>query len=144
VTSHEAETDADAVRTANESTVRRILELISAGSYDDVLGHIHDDLVFELPYGPDFLPDTFDKKTYGEMQTGTFKMFTQFKIEPHVFHRMLDPDALVVEYRSDAIVERTGKPYRNRYIGVFQFRDGKVIAWREFHNPEVATAALMG
>ena len=31
--------------------------------------------------------------------------------------------------------------YLNRYIGVLRFRDGKICAWREFHNPE-ATRVL--
>jgi ketosteroid isomerase-like protein len=42
------------------------------------------------------------------------------------------------------VVAASGKPYRNRSIGVLRFRDGKVLAWREYHNPEVATQALSG
>ena len=57
-------------------------------------------------------------------------------------HELADPDALVVEYQSDGLVRSTGKPYRNRYIGVFRFRDGRICAWREFHNPEITAIAM--
>ena len=43
-------------------------------------------------------------------------------------HDCLDPDELIAEYRSDAVVARNGNAYRNRYIGVFRFRDGKICA----------------
>jgi ketosteroid isomerase-like protein len=39
-------------------------------------------------------------------------------------------------------VRATGKPYRNRYIGVFRFRGGRICAWREFHNPEITAIAM--
>ena len=32
--------------------------------------------------------------------------------------------------------KRNGNAYRNRYIGVVRFRDGKISHWREFHNPQ--------
>jgi ketosteroid isomerase-like protein len=34
------------------------------------------------------------------------------------------------------VVARNGKTYRNRYVGIFRFRDGKICAWREYHNPD--------
>ena len=43
--------------------------------------------------------------------------------------------ALIAEYHSDAIVARNGNEYRNRYIAVLRFRDGKISHWREFHDP---------
>jgi ketosteroid isomerase-like protein len=75
------------------------------------------------------------------MQLMTFKLFSSFALELVEVHECLDPDELIAEYRSDAVVERNGNEYRNRYIGVFRFRDGKISHWREFHNPE-ATKVL--
>ena len=136
MTSHEAE--------GNEATIRQIMELISAGRADDMLDLLDDEFLFELPYGPEGMPPSFDKKMFGPMQSATFKMFGSFSLQPVEFHPLLDPAGLVVEYQSEAVVAATGEPYRNRYIGVFRFRDGKVLSWREYHNPEVATRALSG
>jgi ketosteroid isomerase-like protein len=36
----------------------------------------------------------------------------------------------------------TGKPYSNRYIGVFMLRGEKVCRQREFYNPLPAIQAL--
>jgi ketosteroid isomerase-like protein len=127
---------------ASENLVREVVALISAGRYDDMLGLLHDDLVFELPYGPAGFPPSFDKKTFDAMQRATFSLFSSFSLEIVDVHHLRDADGLIAEYRSDSVVKASGKPYRNRYIGVFHFRDGKIAGWREYHNPEIANAAL--
>ena len=100
------------------------------------------DLVFELPYGPDFMPNPIEGlDAWNAMQLMTFQMFTSFSLELVDVHDCLDPDELVAEYRSDAVVARNGNAYRNEYIGVFGFREGKIARWKEFHNPE-ATKVL--
>jgi ketosteroid isomerase-like protein len=132
----------DEQRKAQEELVLEVMRRISAGRADDMVELLHDDLVFELPYGPKGMPPSFDKPTFAVMQSHTFKMFSSFSLEPVAFHPLLDPDGLVAEYKSDSTVAASGKPYRNTYIGVFHFRDGKIDRWKEFHNPEVSNEAL--
>lgn len=134
--------DDAAKREANEALVRRIMGHISANELTEMIDLMHDDLVFELPYGGDLMPAPVNKKFFAAIQEPTFSQFSRFKLEPTAFHAMLDPDQLVAEYRSDAEVKATGKAYLNRYIGVFRFKDGKVVAWREFHNPEIVSEAF--
>ena len=96
-----------------------------------------DDLVFDLPYGPDFLPNPIEGlEQWNQMQLMTFKLFTSFALQLDEVHECLDPDELIAEYHSEAVVARNGNAYRNRYIGVLRFRDGKISHWREFHNPQ--------
>ena len=73
---------------------------------------------------------------WNQMQLMTFGMFSSFALELGEVHPCLDPDELVAEYRSSAVVKRNGNAYKNRYIGVLRFRDGKISHWREFHNPQ--------
>ena len=134
--------DDAAKRAANEALVRRIMGHISAKELPEMIDLMHEDLVFELPYGGDMMPAPVNKQTFASMQEPTFSMFSRFKLEPTEFHAMLDPDELVAEYRSDGEVTATGKAYLNRYIGVFRFKDGKVVAWKEFHNPDVVTESF--
>jgi hypothetical protein len=129
-------------RSANREVLSTVIDTISAGKLDQLADHVTDDLVFELPYGPDFMPNPIEgREAWNQMQLMTFKLFSSFALELIEVHDCVDPDELIAEYRSDAIVERNGNAYRNRYIGVFRFRDGKISAWREFHNPE-ATKVL--
>jgi uncharacterized protein len=128
--------DPDARRAANRALFVSVLATISAGQFDRLAEFMTDDLVFELPYGPDFLPDPIEGlETWNQMQLMTFKLFSTFALELVDVHDCIDPDELIAEYRSDAVVARNGNPYRNRYIGVLRFRDGKISGWREYHNP---------
>ena len=132
----------DETRALNEKVFHEVLALISAGRHNDMVDLMHDDLAFELPYGPEGMRGPHNKQSFAGMQDYVFGMFTDFSIGVTELHPGLDPNALVAEYASKCTVKATGGPYDNRYIGVVQFKDGKVVAWKEFHNPEIATKAL--
>jgi len=123
-------------RAANRAVFVSVLKTISAGDFDRLVEFMTDDLVFDLPYGPDFIPNPIEGlEPWNQMQLMTFQLFDSFRQELLEVHECLDPDQLIAEYRSDAVVKRNGNAYRNRYIGVVRFRDGKICAWREFHDP---------
>jgi ketosteroid isomerase-like protein len=127
---------------ANRALFEKVLATISAGQYEQLREYMTDDLVFDLPYGPDFMPNPIEGlDPWLEMSLMTFKMFTSFALDLTNVIDCSDPDTLVAEYRSDAVVAHNGNSYRNRYIGVVRFRGGKICAWKEFHNPE-ATKVL--
>jgi ketosteroid isomerase-like protein len=133
---------AEARREENLAVLKEIFASISSGNFDGMLDHTAEDLTFELPYGPEGFPPSFDRASFDSMQKYTFKLFSKFSIGLVDHHPCLDPDMVIAEYASEAEVAKSGKPYKNRYIGVFRFRDGKVVGWKEFHNPEAATKAL--
>jgi ketosteroid isomerase-like protein len=123
-------------RHANRALFETVLATISAGEFEQLAQYMTDDLVFDLPYGPDFMPNPIEGlETWNEMQLMTFQLFESFRLELIEVHECVDPDELIAEYRSDATVKRNGNAYRNRYIGVVRFRDGKIAQWREFHDP---------
>ncbi len=129
-------------RRANQDVFTSVIETVSAGKFDELGTYMTDDLIFELPYGPDFIPNPIEGlEAWNAMQLMTFKLFSSFVLQLVEVHECVDPDELIFEYRSDAVVERNGNAYKNRYIGVVRFRDGKISHWREFHNPE-ATKVL--
>ena len=129
--------DDDERRAANKARFLTVLETVSAGRFEDLGQSMTDDLVFELPYGPAFIPNPIEGlEAWNQMQLMTFALFSSFRLELMEFHDCLDPDELIAEYRSEATVLRNGNEYLNRYIGVLRFRDDKISAWREFHNPQ--------
>ena len=58
----------------------------------------------------------------------------------HRGHPSADPDLVIAEYTSEGAWVATGAPYRNRYIGLWWFRDGKVCRTREFYNPPATSS----
>ena len=50
---------------------------------------------------------------------------------------------MIAEYTSHSVVRATGRPYSNRYVGIFHFAaDGQLARWREYLNPEVIARTL--
>src|SRR5437764_6926752 len=115
VTSPAASPSDDEVRALNEKVFHEVLALISAGRHNDMVDLMHEDLVFELPYGPEGMRGPHNKRAFAGMQDYVFSMFTDFSIGVTELHPGLDPNALVVEYASECTVTATGGPYNNRY-----------------------------
>ena len=53
----------------------------------------------------------------------------------------LDPNLLIAEYASEGRSTITNKPYKNTYIGLWRFREGKICGVKEYLNPLIATMA---
>jgi ketosteroid isomerase-like protein len=130
-------------RATNRETVERAFGLISDDKAAEVGPLVTEDLSFELPYGPGRKPlRTEGREPWLRMNEQTWPAFKRFALQITRVHELLDPDALIVEYESDGEIASTGKPYCNRYVGVFRFRDGQICEWSEFHNPEVPAWAF--
>ncbi|MBL78220.1 MAG: nuclear transport factor 2 family protein [Acidimicrobiales bacterium] len=130
----------DERRAANRALLERVVSLIGTGRHAELAGLYADDYVLELPYSdpPKRLEGRREIAEYLGPKLGTF-VFTLALTE---VHDCVDPDLLVAEYTSDGHVSTTGKPYRNTYIALWRFRDGKVCGVKEFSNPQVAAEAL--
>jgi ketosteroid isomerase-like protein len=136
--------DGDAAkREANLGILKQAFERISTGRHAEVGPLVSEDIEFELPYGPGRKAiEVRGRDAFLALNASTWPAFRRFTLEITRTHEMLDPEAWIVEYRSDGEIIATGKPYVNRYIGVFGFRDGLIRAWREFHNPDVPAWAF--
>ena len=94
--------------------------------------------------GPVFMPYlVLGPRMWNEMELMMFNMFSLFVQELDVVHECLDPDLLIAEYHSDAVVARNGNAYRNRYLGVLEFRDGLVCAVEGVPQPRSHPGARM-
>lgn len=127
----------------NRATVEKVFDLLSQQRHREVGEWITDDIDFELPYGPGQKALAVrGSKPWMGLNDATWPNFSRFSLAITNVYELADPDSLIVEYQSDGEVRATGKPYRNRYIGVFRFRGGRICAWREFHNPEITAIAM--
>lgn len=136
-------TSDDVTRKTNLNAVAQVFELISTSRSNEVGPLLTDDLYFELPYGPGRKPlETKGREPFLEQNAKTWPAFTRFALTIERVHELVDPNKLILEYTSDGEIKSTGKPYRNRYVGIFGFRDGRICEWHEFHNPEVPAWAF--
>ncbi len=127
-------------RAANRVLLERVVSLIGRGDRVALADCYTDDYVLELPYSdpPKRLEGRREIAEYVGPQLGTFV----FTLMLTAVHDCVDPDLLIAEYTSDGHVSTTGKTYRNTYIALWRFRDGKVCGVKEFSNPMVAAEAL--
>ena len=70
------------------------------------------------------------------------RLFDPNTMEVRAVYPGADGQTLVAEYASDAVVKHNGRTYQNRYVGIFRFDGDQIAFWREYHNPEISTAAL--
>ena len=127
-----------------EAVLREVFAHLSAGEWDAAGELAADDVVFELAYAPEFMemPVRGRAGLVGLYATILGPMFESFSIGIDEVILGADPDVAVATYSSNAVVKHNGNTYRNRYVGIFHFRDGAIAFWREYHNPEETTRAL--
>lgn len=125
-------TDDNAVREANVALATIMMQRFSR-NMDGWYDNLHDDIVMELPFGPSIgMPSRVEGKEacsalFRSVVDGIGVQFDNIRITP-----MLDPSLLLVEYTGYS--EPGGKIYDQIYICVQQFRDGKMILFREHWN----------
>ncbi|MDP6868057.1 MAG: nuclear transport factor 2 family protein [Acidimicrobiales bacterium] len=127
-------------RAANRELLDHVLSLFGTDRAGELVSCYTPDWVLELPFAdpPVRLEGGQEIGTYLASRLGTFV----FTLSLTAVHECLDPDLLVVEYESDGHVSHTGQPYRNTYIALWRFRDGRVCGVKEFPNPMVTAEAL--
>jgi uncharacterized protein len=130
----------DSTREANKQTLRRAMAGIGALDAEAIGAELHEDLEFSLPF-EEAVPDS-GRSEFLALLSGMFVMFEKFDVTLTRIYDMLDPNSLVAQYEGDALGRDKPVEYRNTYIGVFTFRDGKITLWREFANPMISNAMV--
>jgi ketosteroid isomerase-like protein len=101
-----------------------------------------DDYGLEMPYAAEG-PVVVEGRAAALARVGAALEHLRFTLTLTEVHPSADPDLVIAEYTSEGAMVATGAPYRNRYIGLWWFRDGKVCRTREFYNP-LATSSSDG
>jgi uncharacterized protein len=128
----------------NAQRVRDMMRLADAMRVDELIEYFRDDAVMELPFAPGHMERRYEgKDAIYEFQRFASDAFSQFSMTVDAVHETVDPHVVIAEHRSDAVVAENGRPYRNRYVTVFEFDDdGKIVTWREFYDAGVVVRAF--
>jgi ketosteroid isomerase-like protein len=133
-------TEADARRERNVKAVLRAFEAVNRGDADAQCEEYADDAVMEFPFPATAPPVRVEGRD--AIRALLRDAFTKVSMTLEVveIHRCVDPDRLVVEFRSTGTLTRSGATYANRYINVFGFSGGRIRLHREYLDPGPAAA----
>jgi ketosteroid isomerase-like protein len=96
----------------------------------------------EFPYSPEGSPQRLDSKAAIREYLRRFpEMLRIDRLGEPVFHQSEDPRVLVAEFSCEGQAVATGKPYNQKYISVVEFRDGRIVKYRDYWNPLILLRA---
>lgn len=132
------------MRAGNRKVMTELLRRLGSQDFAGACALLDEDVVCDWPYPP--TPDTpTEIRGRAAMQrffAGGMSAFEPYRYELTEVFELVDPTRLIAEYRSDSRYLVSGAPYRNQYLGIFQFDDGLVTYWREYINPQVVAEVL--
>ncbi|WP_167837580.1 nuclear transport factor 2 family protein [Nocardia altamirensis] len=122
-------------RAQKMATIEKFYQLTSVKDFEGFLALCTDDVHMSIPYQLPGFPNSADGKDQIRQTSSAVDRYERYamwvtKIEP-----LLDSDSFLVETKGDMVVESTGRPYRNDYLNIFRFRDGKICEWVSYHDP---------
>jgi ketosteroid isomerase-like protein len=96
-----------------------------------------------MPFAPAGFPQRLEGRAAIRQQyEGLPKNFASMKFPDLQIYRTADPAVVWATWRGEIPIEATGKPYNNRYAGLFKLRDGRVIEFHEYFNPLILLEAF--
>ena len=128
---------------SNADRARQIIEWVSAFKFDEIEALLHEDIVQECPYQA-FHSGPMMRGRDAVMQGLQFvpQVFDTFKLNIHALYDCPEQKTVIFEMTSFGVFAMGGGNYQNRYIMVFEFRDDKLVLWREYFNPEVMNRGM--
>jgi ketosteroid isomerase-like protein len=129
---------------ANREIFTRMLTALGSKDYDTFEQQLDENLLCEWPYAVmEGFPATLTGgRKLREALEVSLRTFAPYNYRILELHDLADPDRLIAEYSSHSLYLPRNVPYTNRYIGVVEFRCGRITRWREYLNPLPIVEAL--
>lgn len=122
--------------------LRETFAAMARGDAAGAVAHYTPDYAIEFPYPVargHFKVEGRDRVR--DYLAAAFQVF-RFELTIEVVHPAADPELVIAEYSGRGRALTTGKPYDNRYVGFWWFRQGAICRTREYYDQGVATEAL--
>ena len=111
-----------------------LLDRFSVLDFEGINALLHDDSVFDFPFR-DENPTLEGRAAIMErLNTSMAVNFAHLDFTVKAVHLCQDPNLVIAEYESVGKL-RSGRTYRNRYVGMVRARDGRIELFREYLNP---------
>jgi ketosteroid isomerase-like protein len=122
----------------NVATVKTMFAEMAHKDVEAWISHWADEGSRQLiPYAPEDFPKIVEGKetlrtVYRDLLAGYGELvYTHIDVLP-----MANPDKVLVEWGVDIELPASKSRYQNELIGMFSFKDGKVIELKEYFNPD--------
>jgi uncharacterized protein len=126
----------------NKALVAEFMEVFSKGNVDEILAMMDDSATWWVAGTMEGISGTKDKKGFGEMLGGISEGCEGGAIRLTPLAWTAEGDRVAVETESYADV-KNGRTYNNLYHFVFEVRDGKIQAVKEFLDTEHTSAVFL-
>lgn len=102
------------------------------------------DGVLELPFAPPGMPTRLEgRETIRSFSTGAGTSLMRIEdMWATEIYQTTDPEVLIVELETKAAVATTGARFQATSVQVFRIRDGEILLFRDYWNPQDLAGAL--
>jgi len=134
----------DARRAEHRATTVELLRRLGSQDFAGACALLAEDVVCDWPFPPtpQSPRELRGRATMEAFFAGGMSAFEPYRYEVTRIFDLVDPRCVIAEYRSNSRLRKSGAPYRNQYLGIFAFRDGRVAHWREYIDPTVVAQVL--
>lgn len=102
-----------------------------------------EDAVWEMPYAPEPLArEVPGRKVIGHFIDWFFAAAPDLHTVSLTVHDTTDPELFILELRGAATLSLNGRTYANNYCTHMRIRDGKIVLFREYFDPNVVLDAF--
>lgn len=122
---------------------RRALDILLNKDMAAFLDLYAEDAVMEYPFAPDGWPKRLEGRDEIWNHIHNYPDF----LDPHEVRDLeiletADPEVIVAQFVAVGVVTPTQQPYEVRYADIIRIRDGKIITWRDYWDPTLATSLV--
>ncbi|WP_266469649.1 nuclear transport factor 2 family protein [Streptomyces sp. NBC_00620] len=104
-----------------------------------------DDVVAEFPFAPEGTPTRLEGRDAVYEYLRNYPDVIDVRTLPSVrIHATDDPNLAVAEWSASGTVLTNGNPYEMSYATFVTIRDGQIVNYREYWNPQAFLAAMSG
>lgn len=132
------------LRAANRAVMTEALRRLGSADFEGACALLSEDVLCDWPYLPmkGLSHEIRGRRAMQEFFAGGMSAFDPYLYEITAVYELVDPSRLIAEYRSNSRLRATNTPYRNAYLGIFEFRDGLIAWWREYINPMIVAEVM--
>lgn len=104
-----------------------------------------DDVIAEFPFAPPGAPARIEGRAALYEYLRNYPDAIDIRSLPTVhIYATDDPNVAIAEWSASGAVLANGNPYEMRYATFVTFRDGQIVNYREYWNPQAFLAAMGG
>jgi uncharacterized protein len=104
-----------------------------------------EDVVAEFPFAPEGTPSRFEGREALYEYLRNYPSFIDVKSIPTLkIYATDDANVAIAEWSASGVVISNGNPYEMSYATFVTFRDGLIVNYREYWNPQAFMKAMSG